>query len=181
MTDRPTRVDTDADDTDDHRIDRRQLLRIGAWAAPVIVLATAAPAAASSPDDAPPDFDDLFVWSQINFADNYSAIQAADSLLVSTTGRPILAVVATLAVSPAPGAQSWVPRWDFPSNAEGSWSTVPFDIVAGQSGPTQLKFQVRTSDYSRIPPGTYTVTLLLTWTENGATTTVSTSRAITIG
>ncbi|MFF2487764.1 hypothetical protein ACFVSU_15275 [Microbacterium sp. NPDC058062] len=35
---------------DDHTIDRRKLLKMGVWAAPVVVLANAAPAAAASPD-----------------------------------------------------------------------------------------------------------------------------------
>ena len=33
---------------DDHTIDRRKLLKVGAWAAPVVVLAAAVPAASAS-------------------------------------------------------------------------------------------------------------------------------------
>lgn len=52
MTDVLPRLDGAFDEIDRRTIDRRQLLRAGAWAAPVIVLATAAPAAATSVDPA---------------------------------------------------------------------------------------------------------------------------------
>ncbi|KQP69579.1 hypothetical protein ASF40_17115 [Microbacterium sp. Leaf288] len=40
-------------ESDNNGLDRRKLLKIGVWAAPVVVLATAAPAAASSPSTTP--------------------------------------------------------------------------------------------------------------------------------
>lgn len=52
MTDVLPRLDGAFDGSDRRTLDRRQLLKAGAWAAPVIVLATAAPAAATSPTDA---------------------------------------------------------------------------------------------------------------------------------
>ena len=49
MTDVLPRLEGAFDGSDRKTLDRRQLLKAGAWAAPVIVLATAAPAAATSP------------------------------------------------------------------------------------------------------------------------------------
>jgi hypothetical protein len=48
MSDALPRLDGAFDGSDGQGIDRRRLLKVGAWAAPVIMLATAAPAAAAS-------------------------------------------------------------------------------------------------------------------------------------
>lgn len=48
MTELLPRLGGSFDESDRKTLDRRQLLRAGAWAAPVIVLATAAPAAANT-------------------------------------------------------------------------------------------------------------------------------------
>jgi|GEM_PF-3435174 len=50
MTDVLSRHNGAAEPTERHSLSRRQLIKVGAWAAPVIVLATAAPAAAASID-----------------------------------------------------------------------------------------------------------------------------------
>ncbi|RLK48007.1 hypothetical protein [Microbacterium telephonicum] len=50
MQDALPRLDDAFDGSKRNGMDRRQLLKMGAWAAPVIVLATAAPAAAASTD-----------------------------------------------------------------------------------------------------------------------------------
>lgn len=58
MTDVLPRLDGAFDGSDKRALDRRQLLKAGAWAAPVLLLATATPAAAASAKvpDSTPDF-----------------------------------------------------------------------------------------------------------------------------
>lgn len=53
MTDVLPRLEDAFDGSDRKTLDRRQLLKAGAWAAPVIVLATAAPAAANTSGTTP--------------------------------------------------------------------------------------------------------------------------------
>lgn len=179
------RLERAFDEPDRRAIDRRTLLRAGAWAAPVIVLATAAPAAAASADPAStpaPRFSDYFVWDAQAPADNWGSIQIADSTLVNKTGRTLTGVTAMLSVSPAPGAKSsWVPNWNQPRAAtSGGWTTAPFTMPAVVNTPQRLQFSATNSARAKIAPGTYTMTVTLAWTENGKTITVSEGRSVTI-
>lgn len=191
MTDVLPRLDGAFDGSDRRTLDRRQLLKAGAWAAPVLVLATASPAMANatsgggSGGETPtkaPTFSDYFVWNAGNPANNYGAIQIADSTLVNKTGRDLLAVTATLSVSPNPGVGvTWRPQWDQPRAASwGGWTTRPFNMPSFVSTPQRLQFQAARSDWQKIANGTYTMTVTLTWTENGQTISVSEGRSVTI-
>ncbi|HYP73168.1 MAG TPA: hypothetical protein VEP72_03710 [Microbacterium sp.] len=75
MTDTLPRLDGAFDGSDARTLNRRQLIRAGAWAAPVIVLATAAPAAAVSPDKATVH---MYNFSQNGKTVHWSASQNAN-------------------------------------------------------------------------------------------------------
>ncbi|MFE5407287.1 hypothetical protein [Microbacterium sp. NPDC056569] len=100
--------------TTDHTIDRRKLLKVGAWAAPVVVLAAAVPAASASVDTA---------TLQTMAPPTISGGQATFSVPIKNNSNSSITVSIKL-----------VPQ---KRNPDGSWTDVaPGEWTNGQTGHT---------------------------------------------
>jgi len=99
MTDVLPRLDGAFDDSDAKTLNRRQLIRAGAWAAPVIVLATAAPAAAQSITDPGPYAGATWEFSAASLAfkgEWYAATGFTTKLALANTTAAVATAAGTI-------------------------------------------------------------------------------------
>ncbi|SFI55919.1 MULTISPECIES: hypothetical protein [Microbacterium] len=139
-------------------LNRRQLLRAGAWAAPALVLATAAPAAAASAPMPPtPVFSDHFTWGTPTLNVYHNAIQLNHAAL-RYKGPGTITGTITISVTPTPAA-GWIMEMHNPRNGS-------FALTGNQE--ISIGFAAHLPNYPRIPNGTYTLTATLTFKRTGA-------------
>lgn len=92
-------------------LSRRQIVRAAAWAAPVIVLATAAPAAVASGEG---NFADYFNWGTPSLNVGHNAIQLPHAALQYIGTGSIIGSISVLASPPLGAANAWVSEIDTP-------------------------------------------------------------------
>lgn len=140
-----------------------------AWAKPVMVSLIGTPPFAAS---ANPQFSDLFAWSTgkptINV--NYSTFQC-DYAMLKYLG-PVAAGV-TMSVAVTPVGPGWTTNWSNPGSPA---------FGASPNAATQLGWATVRHNYTKIPPGTYSLvlTLVVTPTGGGAVKTVTESWTINV-
>lgn len=136
----------------DRTVDRRSLLKAGAWAAPAIVVAAAVPAAAAS-----------VVGTNSVTVGATPTVNALNgnrvSVAVSGTAAQSITITGVLKVTPKPGSAAG--SWD--DGTAGSVSKpVVVNVAAGQSAtltlPTYKKHDANAQ---------YTFELLVTWGDQG--------------
>ncbi|MBW9110972.1 hypothetical protein [Microbacterium ureisolvens] len=117
----------------DTGIDRRKLLKMGVWAAPVVVLATAAPAAAAS---GPLTEQQAAALIAPSAPTNASTDKKVVAVKVAVNGTASTVIIATITVSPS-GQGTWN-GVAAPANGQSSFTTQPVTIPAG--GSTTITF-----------------------------------------
>ncbi len=111
-------------ESDDTGMDRRKLLKMGIWAAPVVVLATATPAAASSPSTTP--VQNLNVTasgvSYINDGSKFTGIAGSVAIKLQQSAGPLTSaegITVTLTIDSASLQKT------APTNLSAGWSSAP--------------------------------------------------------
>lgn len=135
-------------------IDRRQLLTAGVWAAPVIVLATAAPAAAASPLPSSLVFNDLGAWivpgpsgTVLGQIDGTTSVrveyaQGAEHVTSMTVVITVSAIEGLVATTPTVKPSSSGGTWEGVSGVVSGESTVYTFTWVGELTPSQGQTQL---------------------------------------
>ena len=141
----------------DTGIDRRKLLKMGVWAAPVVVLATAAPAAAASTPQVTHD----------TVAVPASATQAPAStggnrisISVQATAAAAVTVTAVMQVETLTDDKNKAGTpgtWDVPSGATGASATIVKTVAA--AGEMNFEFVYKAAT----PHDNYRYTIVFSW------------------
>jgi len=142
-------------ESDNNGLDRRKLLKIGVWAAPVVVLATAAPAAAAS---GPLTEQQAAALITPSAPTNPSTDKKVVAVKVAVNGTAATVIVATVSVSPS-GQGTWK-GVSAPANAQPSFIAQPVTIPAG--GSTTITFP----EFQRSNQG-HQLTFTVSFTVNG--------------
>ncbi|KAF2414816.1 hypothetical protein B1729_03010 [Microbacterium sp. B35-04] len=168
MTDTPARALA----SDDRTIDRRKLLKMGVWAAPVVVLATAAPAAAASQPTVSQST--VIVPATATQAPAASGGNRVSIRLRATVAAAVnvTAVMQITALNDDKGKPSTLGAWDAPSGATGTSASIVRSLAAAGELDFEFVYKVAT------PNDNYSYTIVFSW---GPTNEFTKSVAGTIG
>lgn len=148
-------------ESDNNGLDRRKLLKIGVWAAPVVVLATATPAAAASPEQLSANSVSVPVTANQTAGNGGRVnvkVQATSTAALTVAVTAVMKITTLVSDKNAPSSLG---SWDAPSGATGDTASIARTFT--NAGALEFAFVYKVAN----PHDNYKYTITFSWGDAG--------------